>query len=53
MGSGGLDVVPEAGVVYRVLQQQATDPTAAAAVPSYGMRLPLTVPSQRATPPAS
>ncbi len=33
MGSGGLHVVPDAGVVYRVLQQPATDPTGARAAP--------------------
>ncbi|RBM22149.1 hypothetical protein DEH69_05020 [Streptomyces sp. PT12] len=33
MGSGGLHVVPDAGIVYRVLQQPATDPTGASAAP--------------------
>ncbi|MFF2374584.1 hypothetical protein ACFVUW_09400 [Streptomyces xiamenensis] len=33
MGSGGLHVVPDAGIMYRVLQQPATDPTGVRAAP--------------------
>lgn len=33
MGSGGLHLVPDAGIMYRVLQQPATDPTGVRAAP--------------------